>query len=310
MIRYFPIDRPAFEMKMNARAYGGPLIEIDADLYVGQVRQRRSIVLSDAKYYHRCSDGAIEAAWEVALHLMSGMARSYPQWFQFEPSGNRLEWRNTLLDEHFDVVFGDAGSLPEGVLSPLDLIGRQLQEDLILMQPNASRESICVAGHLCFAAGWCLGDKIGRSFLQIHSDVPLFDDQIGRASDLLMRRLQPGRSAMRCNWTISESDDLDRSPRCRHLWSKKGSEIDSSNAGERCYFRVERQTLTNLPKTGSTLFTIHTYINSIAEVCADPERLRLLRGAIRTMPDETVSYKRATAYYPALVEYLDRLAAD
>ena len=306
MIAYFPIDTDAFELKMNARAYDGPLIEVDADTYHSQVALRRTIARSEHGAYHVCPECWHEAAWETLELILTDMATHSASHFHLNVEGRRMSWRNDLLGDEFEVIAGDLGTLPADALSPLDLAGAQVQEDLILMHPSPSGALVCVAGHLCFASGWSLPEKLGLPFLEIHAHIPQFVDRIGVASDLLMRRLRPGRPVMRLNWTISESDDLNRAPSRRSHWETKGREVTESNAGERCFFRVEKQTLTRLARTGATLFTIHTYINTIAEVCADPERARILRGAVAAMSPETVAYKHAGDYYDALVAYLNR----
>ncbi len=303
-IKYFPIEEPAFEMTMNARAYAGPLIEIVLERYESEISLRRQIVATDPAYYHACPYDALDSVWETVELVLTDLAEHHPNHFSLEKMGSRSVWTNRLLGERIEFEIGKAIG---DYSSPLDFLGSQIQDDLILMRTALDGEAVCSAGHLCFAAGWCLGDKLGRSFLNIHEEVPLFHEQIGISSDLLLRRLKPGRPVMRCNWTISETDDLNRAPRFKQEYISKGATVTPENAGERCFFRVERQTLSRLPISGAILFTIHTYINTIAEVVEDTVRREMLKGAILTMPATTRRYKSADAYYEALAEYLQRL---
>ena len=80
------------------------------------------------------------------------------------------------------------------------------------------------------------------------------------------------------------------------------------NPGERCFLRLERQTLSRLPATRAILFTIHTYNIPIAAVAADPDHARRLAGNLRTMPPALQRYKGLDRYADALLAYLDRAA--
>ena len=305
MCRYFPIDTPKFTMSMDARAYAGPLAEPDPATYAAEVSQRAAILDADRDYYHACPRDVAPAAWETLDFLLADMARSYPHWFTLDRDGPALSWTNRLLGQSARIVVGQTETLA-GASSPLEWLGRCLQEDLILMRQDVSDgPALCVGGVLCFAAGWALRDKLGKSLLQIHDEVPGFAASIGAPADLLLRRLKPGRTVMRCNWTLAESPELNRAPRLREAWLPLGALVTPQNAGERVFFRVEKQTLTRLPQTRLILFTIRTFVASIAETLASrPERVALLRGAVETMPPETVLYKNAGAYYEALRGYL------
>ena len=184
-------------------------------------------------------------------------------------------------------------------------MGRQVQEDLILMAEREESDTVCVGGHLCFAASWCLDDKIGQNFLRIHEDIPQFLERIGRPADLMMRRLKAGRPTGRLNWTISSTDRLNLAPAVSHEWVQTRRGITADNAGDRCFLRIERQTFSRLPKTRGILFTIRTYRNPVAEVVADPERLRRFTAVVKGIPRPTREYKGMASFADALIDYLE-----
>ncbi|MFY0582326.1 heme-dependent oxidative N-demethylase family protein [Cystobacter fuscus] len=141
-----------------------------------------------------------------------------------------------------------------------------------------------IAGQLCFPAGWCLEDKLGHPVLDIHATVPGFGEQLGGATARLMRGLKSGRPVTRVNWGISVTPQLDLAPWTQPEWRHLRQEVTPLNAGEKCYLRLERQTLSVLPASGAILFTIHTYRAPVATEVEDPERRRLLAGVLRTLP--------------------------
>ncbi len=307
MLYAFPFASDEYEMTMNARAGVASLVEVEPDKYHAQIALKESILASDPSYYFGCPPDAEPLAWEALELLLPDMARALPEHFALHTRGSRWTWTNRLLGALTTFEIGDAASLPR---PPLDWLGRQVQEDLILMAADAGGQAVCAAGHLCFASGWSLGDKIGQSFGAIHDAVPGFAEHIGLPSGLLMRRLKVGRPVERLNWTVHATDQLNLAPRLAAEWQKSRSEVTPENAGERCFLRLERQTLTRLPRTGGTLFTIHTYLHPMVEVREDPARARRLAAVLRRMPLATRDYKGLTSYIDALLAYLDETAGD
>ncbi len=305
MLPYFPFDTEHYAMTMNARALTiDRLIEPDTAHYGAELRLKDRLLQDAYRYYYQSLPGAEAAAWEALELLLPNMARHDPEHFALDTDGDRWHWTNRLLGTHTSLRLGDPATLP---LPPLDWLGRQVQEDLLLLAEDEAAGTPLVAGHLCFASGWCLDDKLGRSFLAIHAPVPLFAERIGRSSDLLMRRLKPGHPTARVGWSLTASPDLNRAPALAAVWRRDDATIDATNAGERCYLRLERQTFSRLPRTRAILFTIRTYVAPIADVIAEeaPLRARRLAGTLRTAPPELLRYKGIAGFAAPLLAYLE-----
>ena len=302
MLRYFPFDHDEYDMPMNARAGIEELIEVDEGEYQTELALKDEILASDYRYYYRCPEEALPLAWETIALLLPDMARNQPAHFTLDREGHRWTWSNRLLGTVTEFVYGDASTLP---LPPLDWVGRQVQEDLILMAETVNGDTYCIGGHLCFAASWCLDDKMHESFLTIHEDIPQFLERIGRPADLMMRRLKPGRPTGRINWTVSSTDRLNLAPKVNHEWIMSRRGITAENAGERCFMRIERQTFSRLPESRGILFTIHTYRNPVSEVVEDPDRLRRFTANVKGIPRPTREYKGMASFADALVDYLE-----
>jgi len=100
------------------------------------------------------------------------------------------------------------------------------------------------------------------------------------------------------------TDRLDLPPLVNAAFEPVKCEVTAGNAGERCYFRVERQTLSRLPLSGGILFTVRTYVAPLAEL--DWRERELLARALRTMPAAMLSYKGIEPFAGPLLEYLAR----
>ncbi|HTI32585.1 MAG TPA: heme-dependent oxidative N-demethylase subunit alpha family protein [Miltoncostaea sp.] len=240
-----------------------------------------------------------------------------------EPLPGELALRRRLLDEDRDARFaalpgtrdaqaaalrliagdvrrqGAALDPPDGLADPIDWAGRQVAEDLLLL--DAARPDVpLVAGSLCFPNGWEIRTALGRPVLAIHAPVPGFAATISGPTLALMRRLRAGRPVWRANWTLRTTDRLDLPP---------GVPLPPppADAG-RIWVRVERQTLSRVPGAESVLFTVHTRSRTVAEVCADPVRARRLHRALTVMGPEMRAYKGLDALAGPVLAWLERRA--
>ncbi len=306
MLPYFPFDDAAFSMNMRVQALQArPLIEVDMATYHDELALKTSLLTQEYTHYFQAQAGTEALQWETLALLLPEMAREYPQHFTFTINGMRWRWRNNLLADETDFVFGESGSLP---LPPLDWLGRQMQEDLLLLDGVEGNGMPLVAGHLCFPNAWCLNDKMGQSFLTIHTPVPLFAEHLARSTSLLLARLKVGRPVWRVNWSIKATARLNSMPRFFYEEEQAWQDFTLENIGERCFLRLERQILARLPRTKGILFTIHTYQAPLSEVVCDAAYLhhaRRIAGVVRTMPQEVAHYKSVVAYKELLLKYLD-----
>ncbi len=69
------------------------------------------------------------------------------------------------------------------------------------------------------------------------------------------------------------------------------------------YWRIERQTVRRLPKTGAIIFTIKVYIHPLEALAKSPSTLSSLISAIDQCPQELARYKDFTRIHLALAKY-------
>lgn len=279
-----------------------PVIVVDAPTYGAVVASKTRILAEDRHYYFQALPVSHDAQWEVIELLLPELTGTYPDYFQLEQQREHWIWSNRLLNQRMHLTLGDETTLP---YPPLDWLGRQLQEDLLLLMGEAEGFPL-VAGQLCFASHWCLDDKIGRPLLAIHDPVPGYADQVGRQSDLLLARLRPGRPVWRRNWSISVSPELNLAPRFNAMLAERKAAITADNAGECCFYRSERQVLMRLPRSGAVLFTIYTDVAPIGLLATDPHWAAHMLYMLQSMPPTLLAYKGISTYVAALYTYLER----
>jgi hypothetical protein len=279
-MRYFPLTTDRFEHQFGIRALAESESIIEAtDRYQHEIQLRRGAFAADPTYYFSAEATSI-AAQRDARDLILTAA-------DFLAGG----W-NSKLNEPVDCQCEP----------PLLEIAQHVQEDLAIISDDAERGFPLIAGAIAFPSGWCIGDKLGKSVLAIHDPVPEFASELNPPTQRLMQRLKPARPVWRMNWGVRPSGQLDQSPRHQQLLRRRGESITADNAGDECFFRVERQTLARLQPSGAILFAIHTHCAPLNELSAW-QRQNLL-GVIRSCADETLDYKGILAMRDPIVRYL------
>lgn len=230
------------------------------------------------------------------------------RWLREEPSryAALLPEGQPLLEEMLEVLRADglAVPLPERAEAEIGwpallTTGEALDPDFLLLKHTDVDGPRLVAGCVCFPSAWSLAEKVGRPVDWIHSVVPGLNDALGARIGTFLRRMAPGRAWLRANWGLSRSAELNQHPE-RGL-----PRLDASVAGDEVWFRIERQALVALPKSGGFLFGIRIAVHSLAEVKADPVGRTGLRRALRTMPEPMAVYKGVATVRERLLALLD-----
>jgi hypothetical protein len=176
--------------------------------------------------------------------------------------------------------------------------GAAVPEDLALLSPRPP--VLLEAGCVCFPSRWSLADKVGRDSDAIHAPVPGFGG-VAAATNGALERLPAGRVVSRINWTMHDSD---------HLFcpGPVPGRTDHTVDGiiDATWFRMERQTLRRLPRSGAVCFTIRTLLIPMRILIADPERHRAVAATVRTLPREAAVYKGMGPFVDLLARALDR----
>jgi len=301
MIKYFPFAS-SFDLKMGTSLMKeeDTVVEIDQH-YQSEINLKRSLLDSDHGYYFGALPGTEHAQWEVVEKVADDLIKHDPSNFSVVKEGDVWRWRNNVLDETHIFNFGDNNFS----IAPLDLIGRHVQEDLILLNPLGE----VVAGQLCFPSGWSLHEKLGKQFIEVHAPLPSLTNPMIQAANKLIERLPLGKPVSRNNWGFRLDDQLDLSTKHSLTYREKLSTVIPTLSrqafGGRIFLRVEHQTLTRLPKSNFVLFTIHTHNSSVAEECKSVQRLNTMLSFLKSTPAELIEYKVMTPIIDRLINYLE-----
>lgn len=153
-------------------------------------------------------------------------------------------------------------------------------EDLCLLQP-ADEGYRLTGAHLCAPSHWRLEDKIGRAMDPIHAPVPGYSPALARSVNRFLDKLAPGQLVQRFNWSLDAVPQLCQRP------------AEGLAPGVRVlrYYRVERQTLRRLPRSGAIVFGILVRQWPLWHLARFDGARAALEAAVQALPPALARYK-------------------
>ncbi len=285
-----------------------PLCELDPGRYKEETSLKQRLLAEAHSYYFHGGDATMTAQWDVLELVATNLAQHYPEHFRLRREGDRWSWQNALTGIAATFDFGDSVTFP---LEPLDWIGRQVQDDLVLL--GADENVTFVGGQLCFANGWAISDRLGKSFLEVHHRTPPATMPSVESGARFLQTLKTGRTFWRMSWNFKLSDQMDMTtqhkPAYKADFARRAPKLTTDDVGDAVFIRIERQTFTRLPRSGGLLFGIHTYNSSVAEEATDPSRARAILNVVRGAPRDVKDYKAITPIEEPLLSFLEARAS-
>ena len=315
----FPLAKDAYRYTANlqpggrresteAGAWGATITRVGPD-YAELVAERARILDRDPGRLIRAPH--LQAAeWDTLGYLMRHLAAEYPADFTLTESGDgQVHWENRLLGSAADFAHGDESTLPCG---PLEFIGRQVVEDLVLLDEREDQLWVD-AGLVTFASGWSFPFVAGMTFQEIHGPVPRAnaDGVFARAEQFLLT-MRPGAAFRRLNWGFQAGRFLDHSMDDYDTWASAAARILADTADDRdlagqVYLRVELQHLIRLETSAAVLFLIDTRFLSLAELAAVPAWAARCVAVLTELPQDMAAYKGIAELRPRIINCLSAL---
>jgi len=209
-----------------------------------------------------------------------------------------------LLTQHSD-VFKQQGDLLTAPALDLQwkLSGREdlwesslwIPDDVCILLPEDDDYKL-VAASLAAPSHWYLTEKFGQPLAAIHKPIPGFDQQLTPSINRFLSHLKVEHPVQRFNWSVQPNNDLS--------WLDKEDEDDDEELANdtQLYWRVERQTLRRLEKTGAIVFTIKVIIHSMTELAKQADSYKALLAAMDNSTEEIKGYKDFNRMRPSLAK--------
>ena len=296
---HFPFEEPPFSLSMGLlKVPSSEWFEIyDLKERALQLAAKRKFLASIHADVFMADAAALRASIDT-LNLMLINLTTY------QPDLYSLEDDSITLKPHKGFK-GEKISINLNMIHPLDLAAKLVQEDLIVMlPPNENQKGWWLAaGSLAFPSRWSLKKKFRKTMDDIHAPVPLYKDQLKIPTNNFFNKMPCNQIFARCNWSLHDTPSL-RQDGTKSIAVK--TSINSKNAGEHLWLRVERQTIRKLKGTGAVLFTIRIHIHPLKEIVEIEGVAKRLNKAISILPTETQDYKQIKPFANSVKEYLEQ----
>lgn len=178
---------------------------------------------------------------------------------------------------------------------PLLAAARAVADDLCLMEKRDGQWRL-TALSLCAGTYFTAAEVAGKSLAELHAPVTGFGERLLSRVVRIFEGLREDLVLERRNWTVVNSPEL-FTPHAEPIRALIG-DIDPERAAEALFVRVERQTLRRLPATRGVVFTIRVWVDPLAALAEDPERLARFARAWRDAAPDFRAYKRFELYDP------------
>ena len=242
---------------------------------------------------------ALKASKDVLNLMLENLITYRPDLYTLNKNAIKLESHKNFKGEEFATDFKING------MHPLDLAARLVQEDLVIMLPPNKKQKgwWLAAGSLTFPSRWNLKDKFRKTMDAIHAPVPFYKDQIKNPTNNFFDQMPCDELFARRNFSLHNTPSL-RQDGPQPIVEK--TSINSKNAGDRLWLRVERQTLRKLKGTGAILFTIRIHIRPLKQLKKFEGVAKRLSKALSALPPEMQAYKQTNTFSDSVQEYLDQ----
>lgn len=294
----FPFDSDMYRYSINLRRSEEEPVVVDK-WYVDEVSQRRALLDSSHGRCFQANPLTNTAQWEVLRLGLASLARQKPAIFTLCARNDLYTFSNIATGEALSFRMWDDESL---AYEPLDLLGRHVQEDLLILTEREG-DLFLDAGSVCFPANWSFPFDVGMSYTQIHSPVPYFGKHLAPKAQAFLGRISSHEQWSRLNWTMTVGRRLDTAAEKYHLWKPDSLDVTAENVGDLVHLRVEVQKFLRLPISNLLLFTIRTYMKPIAEIAQVEPWCRRMVSVLDTLPGTIAEYKAIADYAELVRDY-------
>jgi hypothetical protein len=253
----------------------------------------------------------VPAQWDAMVFVMKQLSAEFPEWFRLQVDGDAMTWTNRKLGVERAFVFGDQESLPR---LPLEYIGRQVQEDLLLLDVRDSQLYLDSA-LVTFSMGWSPTFTTGMTFHEAHGTLPrIMEDGTVRRAEKFLISMPPGEIYRRNPWSFQIGGRLDISMDSLPAWSQEQNEIladaDGETLAKEVRMRSELSHFVRLPLTGSVLYTIRAMSITLEQLGSVPAWAQRTINVIEEHPKDLANHRGFGLYGPIVLPYLkERVAA-
>ncbi|KAJ5167396.1 uncharacterized protein N7482_006177 [Penicillium canariense] len=265
--------------------------------YMEEHRVRDDLLREKREKVLQCLPESQDACQEALGEVSDFLCDRFPNMFQKVVQDGNCFIRNRMTGEQFDI-----GGAPGGeTIDALEAAVRLTMEDLSILMMNEDGEYYLAASASLFPTGWTVEERIGWTISRLHQPVPLWHQHVASSVSKFLARLTPTSPMERSNYFVEikrPDENL-----IEILYRPKGlCEKDiCSPSPEEILIRRERQTFRRLPKTGTILFGVKTYLTPLDQL--PMQELENLATEMKSWPHYVGEYKGKEVWGAKVLEF-------
>jgi dimethylamine monooxygenase subunit A len=267
------------------------------------MRQKHGRLNQFRPYYYRTLRESLPAQRELRNRVTTHLLSDHPESFQ------------RLGSVVHSVTTGQTLDLNDDSIEPLLQLSYMVEEDFMLLDESGGIPRITAAANAYSSSGRLVA-SVGHDMEWTHAPVPQLTQKLGAKIDRVIRSVHPATPCERFNWQLTPMASVffpHTDPHAANAAAMQhiSAELrrDPARAGELLWIRVERQTLSRLPDSNATAFSLHTYSDPLSSVRSDLESLRAILALLRNYTEERWRYSEMDIVREPLMLWLEAAAS-
>jgi len=267
------------------------------------MRQKRDRLNRFRPYYYRTLTESLPAQRELRDRVTTHLVTDHPESFQ------RL---GSLVRS---VITGQTLDLNDDSVEPLLQLSCMIEEDFMLLDEDGGIPRITAAANAYSSSGRLVA-SVGHDMAWTHALVPQLTQKLGTRINRVIGSVHAATPCERFNWQLTPMASVffpHSDPHAANAAAMQhiSAELrrDPGRAGELLWIRVERQTLSRLPDSNATAFSLHTYSDPLSSIRSDLESLRAIRALLTDYTEERWKYSEMDMVREPLMLWLEAAAS-
>ncbi|KAF7593851.1 hypothetical protein BBP40_010786 [Aspergillus hancockii] len=266
--------------------------------YMAEHQVRSQLLQHEKPNVFQCLPESYDACLEVLEEVVDFLCQRFPDRFVHKKAGDD---ESTIHNKMTGETFSFGGQNNE--VDPLEIAVRLTMEDLSILMKNEDDEYYLAASASLFPVGWVVQDRIGWTISQLHKPVPLWHQQVATSVSKFLNRLTSSSPMERSNYFVEvkrPDEDLFET-----LYRPTTLLEDNPNPSpEDIVIRRERQTFRRLPRTGTLVFGVKTFLTTLDEL--PMQELQNLAKEVKSWPDYVGEYKGREVWGAKALEFCEK----
>ena len=266
------------------------------------MRQKHDRLNRFRPHYYRTLAESLPAQRELRDRVTTHLVTDHPESFQRLGSVVR------------SVITGQTLDLDDDSLEPLLQLSYMIEEDFMLLDEGGGIPRITAAANAYSSSGRLVA-SVGHDMAWTHALVPQLTQKLGARINRVIGSVHAATPCERFNWQLTPMASVffphsdphgANAAAMQHISAELRR--DPARAGELLWIRVERQTLSRLPDSNVTAFSLHTYSDPLSSIRSDLESLRAIFALLSSYTEERWKYSEMDIVREPLMLWLEEAA--